>query len=202
MNKFRFPIDKPYVIYTTHGQKIRYGVHRGIDVCRYKNSKEFATGYECKAPADGVVKESRWHYQGGNILYIDHGWCKSWMAHFEKTMFRTGESVKEGDIIGYVDTTPNNYWSGPTPHLHWHCYDNNGNVFDPLIYVKDMIIEPNRVVFNKFKSPKFGAGSFFWTKDKGYLFIRSDRESKAALMKQGDTITIDENIDDQVIGEF
>jgi len=194
--KLSFPIKKPYVIFARHGDKIRYGIHRGIDVCKYDSTgKKIISGYTCYAPADYTVEENKWHYQGGNILLLNHGGgIKSWMAHFERTLVHKGEKGKRGDPIAVVDTTPNNYWSGPTPHLHWHLYV-NGQVEDPLKYINEMIAEPNRVIFNK------KDGEFYWTKNEGYLKIPKERMVYAALMKAGDTITVDDDIS-PIIGNF
>ncbi|TGB09558.1 M23 family metallopeptidase [Streptomyces sp. MZ04] len=70
------------------------------------------------APADGVVNESKWHDNAGNIIQIDHGGGYfTTSIHLQSRSVEVGATVKQGQEIGRVGKT------GPTsnghPHLHF-----------------------------------------------------------------------------------
>lgn len=79
------------------------------------------------APAAGVVNQSFFHQNAGNVVQIDHG--ESWFTtyiHMESRAVEVGAVVEPGDVIGAVGRT------GPTsnnhPHLHFElAIDANGD---------------------------------------------------------------------------
>ena len=78
--------------------------HRGDDLCA-------ASGTDVLAAADGVVVQAAEHYSWGNFVVIDHGTNDegySWRtlyAHLQSSIVQTGQSVVQGQLIGYVGST-------------------------------------------------------------------------------------------------
>jgi hypothetical protein len=141
--QFTFPVTESYTIGLRHGdqypsvvQKILHlsGEHRGVDIIAPE-------GRTVVAPADGVIVEKRVHYQGGNIYLIQHDeGMKSWMAHFSKQFYNFGDLVTKGNSIGEVGSTG----LSTAPHLHWHCYNQYGDIIDPMQFISNetiMILE-------------------------------------------------------------
>ena len=78
--------------------------HRGDDLCA-------DPGTDVLAAADGVVVEAAEHYSWGNFVVIDHGtngegysW-RTLYAHLQSFTVQTGQSVVQGQLIGYVGST-------------------------------------------------------------------------------------------------
>ena len=87
------------------------GGHKGVD---------FAApgGTNIRAVASGVVTVSGWHYSYGNYVMIYHGTddqgntYATLYAHMNSTPpVSVGQSVSQGDVIGYVGTTGNCTWN-------------------------------------------------------------------------------------------
>lgn len=78
--------------------------HRGDDLCA-------APGTDVLAAADGVVVQAAEHYSWGNFVVIDHGTNAeghSWRtlyAHLQSYTVEAGQSVTQGQVIGYVGST-------------------------------------------------------------------------------------------------
>ncbi|TDF94880.1 M23 family metallopeptidase [Paenibacillus piri] len=97
--------------------------HMAIDLA----AKE---GTPIKATNDGIVALADSLYLTGNSIYIDHGMqLFSQYAHLSELRVKTGDRVKQGDIIGLVGTT--GFSTGP--HLHFtfwaHNIQANPNLF-------------------------------------------------------------------------
>lgn len=80
-----------------------------------------------RAPAPGVVNQSYYHDQAGNMVQIDHGggWYTTYI-HMQSRSVNVGDVLARGDAIGAVGAT------GPTsnghPHLHFELgFDANGD---------------------------------------------------------------------------
>ena len=78
--------------------------HRGDDLCA-------APGTDVLAAADGVVVQAAEHYSFGNFVVIDHGtngegysW-RTLYAHLQSYTVEAGQSVTQGQVIGYVGST-------------------------------------------------------------------------------------------------
>ena len=78
--------------------------HRGDDLCA-------DPGTDVLAAADGVVVQAAEHYSWGNFVVIDHGtngegysW-RTLYAHLQSFTVQTGQSVVQGQLIGYVGST-------------------------------------------------------------------------------------------------
>lgn len=122
----------------------RWGtMHRGIDI-----SGSGIFGKPIVAITDGTVYEvynscphkdrgsrcrcgSGW----GNHVAIDHGivsgeHIKAMYAHMNTTAVRNGQTVKQGQVIGYVGTTGDSTGY----HLHFGIMRNNEGYVDPMNY--------------------------------------------------------------------
>ena len=75
-------------------------------------------GATLRAPAPGVVNQSYYHDNAGNLVQIDHGdgWYTTYI-HMQSRAVEVGDVLQRGDTIGAVGAT------GPTsnghPHLHF-----------------------------------------------------------------------------------
>ena len=66
----------------------------------------------------------------GNLVTIDHGvGYKTQYAHLSKFIVFKGQTVKRGQLIGYVGSTG----KSTGPHLHYEVLKNGQNV-DPANY--------------------------------------------------------------------
>ncbi|TXK70636.1 M23 family metallopeptidase [Paenibacillus sp. N3.4] len=98
--------------------------HMAIDLA----AKE---GTPIKATNDGVVALAEPLYLTGNSIYIDHGMgLFSQYAHLSELRVKTGDRVKQGDIIGLVGTT--GFSTGP--HLHFTFWAHNVQVNPNLFF--------------------------------------------------------------------
>ncbi|GAA3987240.1 hypothetical protein GCM10022247_01930 [Allokutzneria multivorans] len=86
-------------------------------------------GAPYRASADGVVRQSFYHSNAGNMIQINHGggWFTTGI-HLQSRAVAVGARVTRGQIIGRVGKT------GPTsnghPHLHYEqAFDRNGDGF-------------------------------------------------------------------------
>ena len=108
-------------IHPIHGYEL---MHNGIDM-------DGGTGQPIVAAASGTVIFAAVKGGYGNSIMIDHGGgMVTLYAHQSKFAVSTGESVKAGQIIGYVGS------SGVStgPHLHFEVRI-NGNPVNPAKYL-------------------------------------------------------------------
>ena len=78
------------------------------------------TGTPILAAADGTVifvsSNGSYNHGWGNDVIIDHGnGTQTLYAHMSKVAATVGDSVSQGEVIGYVGTTG----EATGPHLHW-----------------------------------------------------------------------------------
>lgn len=86
------------------------------------------TGTPIMAVGDGTIVFAGWKGGFGNYIDIRHnGTFKTQYAHLSKFAVKNGQSVKQGDIIGYVGST--GFSTGP--HLHYQV-EVNGQLVNPL----------------------------------------------------------------------
>ncbi|MCG9968369.1 peptidoglycan DD-metalloendopeptidase family protein [Pelotomaculum terephthalicicum JT] len=101
-----------------------YKTHSGIDI---------GAGYGTAilAVADGVVTTAAYDAGGyGNYLIIDHGNGNMTLyAHMSQMSASTGQTVKQGQTIGFVGSTG----LSTGPHLHFEIFI-DGTRVDPLLY--------------------------------------------------------------------
>ena len=100
-------------------------VHSGIDISS-------RTGLPVQATADGVVSYSGWTQSSGYVVVIEHGCGFSTLyAHNKSNTVKIGNTVKRGDIIGYVGSTG----KSTGPHVHYEVWM-NGKTVDAQKYLE------------------------------------------------------------------
>jgi murein DD-endopeptidase MepM/ murein hydrolase activator NlpD len=83
--------------------------HRGTDYAAPTGTPVYAAG-------DGRVVEAGYTRPNGNYVFIQHGESyKTHYLHLHKRRVKTGERVKQGEVIGTVGSTG----SATGPHLHY-----------------------------------------------------------------------------------
>jgi len=98
----------------------RVRAHRGID---------YAAGHgtPIRAVGDGRVSRAGWSGGYGNVVQLEHGrGYASRYGHMSRIAVRPGQSVKQGDVIGYVGATG----LATGPHLHYE-FHTGGRAVDP-----------------------------------------------------------------------
>jgi murein DD-endopeptidase MepM/ murein hydrolase activator NlpD len=103
----------------------RWGrMHQGIDI-------GVASGTPIHAAASGTVIYCGWEEGYGNLVVIDNGGnLATAYAHQSSIAVTCGQTVGQGDIIGYVGCTGHCFG----PHLHFEVRI-DGNPVDPLGYL-------------------------------------------------------------------
>ncbi len=83
--------------------------HKGIDLAMPVGTPVYAT-------ADGVISKADWFSSYGLFISIEHGGkIQTRFGHLSRLNVASGQSVKKGDLIGYVGTTGRS----TGPHLHY-----------------------------------------------------------------------------------
>ncbi|WP_303180279.1 M23 family metallopeptidase [uncultured Butyricimonas sp.] len=102
--------------------------HAGMDFTGAIGTPIYATG-------NGLVVESQFDKGYGRHVIIDHGFSyKTMYAHLEKIVVKKGQTVKRGDVIGYLG----NSGLSTGPHLHYEVRKNEKPV-DPInFYFNDL----------------------------------------------------------------
>ena len=98
--------------------------HKGVDLAA-------PTGTPIYATADGIVGRADWFSSYGLFVRIEHGAdLETRYAHMSKLAVAAGETVKKGDIIGYVGSTGRS----TGPHLHYEVRI-DGVAVNPIPYM-------------------------------------------------------------------
>lgn len=98
--------------------------HNGIDLAAPAGTPIYAT-------ADGLVSEAKRFSSYGNYVEIQHGSAlETRFAHLQSYTVRAGDTVKKGDLIGYVGSTGRS----TGPHLHYEVRV-DGEPVNPLPYM-------------------------------------------------------------------
>lgn len=83
--------------------------HNGVDLAAASGTPVYAT-------ADGIVEMAQYYSTYGNYVQIGHGGeLETRYAHLSSYTVRSGDSVRAGDLIGYVGSTGRS----TGPHLHY-----------------------------------------------------------------------------------
>jgi len=113
--------------------------HEGMDFSARSGTPIYATG-------DGVIERADNTASGyGNHIVIRHGFgYETLYGHLSKYNCRAGQSVKRGDVIGYVGSTGRS----EAPHLHYEVHK-GGEVVNPLNFYYGNISAAEYVVITK-----------------------------------------------------
>ena len=98
--------------------------HMGLDFTAPMGTPIYAT-------ADGRVKDAGYNTGGhGNRVVVNHGFgYETLYGHMVRIKARIGETVKRGEVIGYVG----NSGKSTGPHCHYEVH-RNGIPVDPIYY--------------------------------------------------------------------
>lgn len=100
--------------------------HLGVDLVSSKYGTDYIVAF-----ADGTVTYAGYNGSYGNVVYIDHGnGYQTRYAHQKYLNVKVGQTVKKGDVLGYMGTTGNSTGN----HVHFEVRI-NGNTVDPYDYV-------------------------------------------------------------------
>jgi murein DD-endopeptidase MepM/ murein hydrolase activator NlpD len=101
-----------------------FRLHAGLDFSA-------PTGTPIYATSDGVVQQAGFSTDGyGNKVVINHGYgFQTLYAHMVRVKAKPGQSVKRGEVIGYVGSTGKSTGS----HLHYEVIKRGAKV-DPVYY--------------------------------------------------------------------
>ncbi len=106
--RFLCPVDYTYI------SRYMGSGHRGDDLCA-------PAGTPVYAAQDGYVESATYHWSWGNFVQLDHGSAadgRRWetlYAHMQELAVEPGQTVKAGDLLGYVGAT--GYATGNALHF-------------------------------------------------------------------------------------
>lgn len=101
--------------------------HAGLDFAAPQGTPIYAT-------ADGRIKLAEYNAGGyGNHVIINHGFgYETLYGHMIRIKAKVGQSVKRGEVIGYVGSTG----KSTGPHCHYEVHK-DGQPVDPVYYFYD-----------------------------------------------------------------
>jgi murein DD-endopeptidase MepM/ murein hydrolase activator NlpD len=99
-------------------------MHKGLDFTAPQGTPIYAT-------ANGAIKTAEYSATGfGNHVVIDHGYgYETLYGHMVRIKVQPGQTVKRGELIGWVGTTG----KSTGPHCHYEVHK-NGEAVDPVYY--------------------------------------------------------------------
>jgi murein DD-endopeptidase MepM/ murein hydrolase activator NlpD len=90
------------------------------------------------ASGNGKIYRAQRSKTFGKVVYIDHGYgYKTIYAHMSKMAVRRGQTIKRGDLIGYVGNTGLSVAS----HLHYEVHKNNVALNPINFYYGDLTLD-------------------------------------------------------------
>ena len=105
--------------------------HKGMDFTAPIGTPIYASG-------NGRVSRAERSATFGNVVYIEHGYgYKTIYAHMSKIKARRGQTVKRGDLIGYVGNTGRSV----SAHLHYEVHKNDRALNPINFYYGDLTPE-------------------------------------------------------------
>ena len=126
---FAFPLAYSTGVTCAYGPRVHpingnKSFHYGVDLAAGMTTEIYAT-------KSGTVTGATYGEANGYYVTINHGdGYSSIYAHMTNYVVSAGDSVKQGQLIGYVGTTG---WS-TGPHLHFEILYNGSNV-NPMNYI-------------------------------------------------------------------
>lgn len=126
---FAFPLAYSTGVTCAYGPRVHpingnKSFHYGVDLAAGMNTEIYAT-------KSGTITGATYGEANGYYVTINHGdGYSSIYAHMTNYVVSVGDSVKQGQLIGYVGTTG---WS-TGPHLHFEILYNGSNV-NPMNYI-------------------------------------------------------------------
>lgn len=126
---FAFPLAYSTGVTCAYGPRVHpingnKSFHYGVDLAAGMNTEIYAT-------KSGTVTGATYGEANGYYVTINHGdGYSSIYAHMTNYVVSVGDSVKQGQLIGYVGTTG---WS-TGPHLHFEILYNGSNV-NPMNFI-------------------------------------------------------------------
>lgn len=100
-------------------------MHKGIDL-------PASTGTPIHATADGIVSKANWSGGYGLCVELEHGAnMETRYGHMSRIAVAEGQSVRKGDVIGYVGSTGRSTGS----HLHYEVRI-AGEAVNPIPYMQ------------------------------------------------------------------
>ncbi|WP_428740340.1 peptidoglycan DD-metalloendopeptidase family protein [Tenacibaculum sp.] len=100
-------------------------MHNGIDI-------KAPIGTPVIATADGIIAKAADQNKWGNLIVIEHSdGYQTWYAHLQKFNVTKNQSVKKGDVIGYVGNTGASLGA----HLHYEVHYKEAQV-NPINFIK------------------------------------------------------------------
>ncbi|NYG55081.1 peptidoglycan DD-metalloendopeptidase family protein [Nocardioides perillae] len=123
-NQWVLPLDS-YRLTNTFGMAAGYyssGYHTGLDFAA-------PSGTPIKAVANGTITETGYDGAYGNktVLTLEDG-TELWFCHQTAFAASVGQTVRAGEVIGYVGSTGNSFG----PHLHLEVRPGAGDPVDPF----------------------------------------------------------------------
>jgi len=95
--------------------------HDGVDLAA-------PVGTPIRATSDGIVERAAWTGGYGLMVEVNHGQgTETLYGHMERMAVSAGQSVKKGDVLGYVGSTG----LSTGPHLHYEVRQ-SGRAVNPL----------------------------------------------------------------------
>ena len=126
---FAFPLAYSTGVTCAYGPRVHpingnKSFHYGVDLAAGMNTEIYAT-------KSGTITGATYGEANGYYVTINHGdGYSSIYAHMTNYVVSVGDSVKQGQLIGYVGTTG---WS-TGPHLHFEILYSGSNV-NPMNYI-------------------------------------------------------------------
>ena len=118
--------------YTPGTRTYGYRMHPILGYMRFHSGQDIGapSGTEILAADSGVVSYCGWNGGYGNCVMINHGGGRVTLyAHMSAYNCSYGQTVTQGDVIGYVGSTG----MSTGPHLHFEVRI-NGSTVDPMQY--------------------------------------------------------------------
>ena len=131
---YLWPSGASYYVTSRFGNRLHpilgyWRMHNGIDIGA-------AHGTDIYASDGGLVVTSTTSSSYGEYVMIAHGEGRYTLyAHMSKRIVKEGDTVSQGDVIGYVGST--GYATGP--HIHFEIYEDDVRV-DPLQFFSNYVL--------------------------------------------------------------